>query len=474
MPTVLESVVPAGPSPSSRQSAASRIPWAWLVFGLAFFGLAAGADAAVQHGAPLWGLTLLCWALLQGLRIGPVSWFYAYMAVFFVLGCWFKVMVHHLVDYPYVEPVGNFNGSVAEWAEYYQFASLMAMALLVSRAVSWLVIGRSRTRPILQGRPVSAWAWLGLLLVAFVFYGINNVAAFFVTGVDAKVRLPFGLNAPLAFMALIGGALVVASLVDRDLRARARLSVGTAFVVLVFAAVASMSMASRAAVVMQGVPILLAAYYLQSRWGMHRISLKPVLLFAVAVAVVLVVVSLYRVRVFAGLSGGDSEMAAFFLIESASLVIDRWIGAEALMMAVAEPTRSFELFFRLLMENPAVGVDSIYQTLSGGKYGLLQGLTFLTLPGYFAVIGLTGQGLAIFGFTLLMMVLGLIYERVLATLLRQQTLPLALASAAVANALTQLSFPQLMLPFLFQMLVLCAALGAMSGSSPAAIRSQKS
>ncbi len=445
-----------------------------MAFCLMLLGLAGVADTAVQHGAPLWILTALSLALLQGMRVGPVSWFYAYMAVFFVLGCWFKVMVHHVVDYPYVEPVGNFNGSLAEWNEYYQFASWMALALLVARLGGVVLSSRSRERPIRQGQPVSPWTWGVLLAVAVVFYAINNQAAFFVTGVDAKVRLPMGLNAPLAFMALVGGALVVASLVDRDLRARAQLSVGTAFVVLVFAALASVSMASRAAVVMQAVPILIAAYYLQARWGLHRISLKPLLLFAVAVSVVLVVVSLYRVRVFAGLSGGDSEMAAFFLLESASLVIDRWIGAEALMMAVAEPTRSFELFSRLLTENPAIGVDSIYQTLSGGKYGLLQGLTFLTLPGYFAVIGLTGVPLAIFGLTWLMMTLGLAFERVLATLLRHQTLPLALASAAVANALTQLSFPQLMLPFLFQMLVLCGVLGIVFGAGRARAPAVKS
>ena len=210
---------------------------------------------------------------------------------------------------------------------------------------------------------------------------------------------------------------------------------------------------------MQAVPMLLGAYYLQSRWGRYRLSKWPVMMFALVLVLVLALVSVYRVKVFSGIGSVDSDMLAFFMLESGLLALDRWVGAEALMVAVSEPGRSTELFWRLMGEDPAIGVDSIYQQLSGGKYEFLQGLTFLTLPGYFGIIGLTGQLLLIFILTAMMVAAGLAYEWLIRRLLCQQVVPVALICAAVANALTQLSFPRLLGPFLLQMTFLAALLG---------------
>lgn len=424
--------------------------------------LAQQAGQAVQHGGWFWPFTMLNVLMLVVMRVTPVSWFYSFMAGFFVLGCWFKVMVHHIADYPYVEPAGNFGGSAAEWQEYYLFAGVIGLAILLARLLT-LPFAASRTVAesdyAYRAGAVRPSEWLALTVAALAFYVVNNLFAFFVTGVNAKLSLPFGLNAPLAFMALVGVALVLAVYVSRDVQACGRLRPGVAVAVLTITATASVSMASRAAIVMQAVPILMGAYYLQSRWQRVKLSKAPVLLFMAFVSVVLVAVSIYRVRVFSGASAGDSELMGFFLLESALLVVDRWVGAEALMVAVSEPTRSFELFWRLMSESPAIGADSIYQLLSGGKYELLNGLTFLTLPGYFGVIGLQGEVLVIFLIATLMVLLGLAYEGLMKWLLMDQVVPVALICASIANALTQLSFPMLLPPFLIQMTALAALLG---------------
>jgi hypothetical protein len=434
----------------------------WLGLLPAMLALAISAESSVNHGWLLWMLTAVSMGLLILMRVTTVSWFYSFMAVFYVLGCWFKVMVHHVTDLPYVEPSGNFSGAVSEWVEYYEFAIAIGLALLLTRLASLAFWGR-RPPHEMQARyaagPVTAPQWASLVGVAALFYLVNNLAAFFVTGVNARVTLPLALNAPLAFMALIGFAMVLAVYVARDVVERGRLTPGAAVTVLLVTSIASVSMASRAAIVMQSVPILLGAYYLQARWRQYRISKWPILLFLVALVVVLAVVSYYRVRVFSGVGSADSEMLGFFLLESGLLALDRWVGAEALMVAVSEPGRSMEMFWRLLNEDPAIGVDSIYQQMSGGKYEFLQGLTFLTLPGYFGIIGLTGQVLTIFSLTVLMMAAGLAYELLIRRLLRHQMVPVALICAAVANALTQLSFPRLLIPFLLQMTVLAAVLG---------------
>lgn len=434
----------------------------WVALMPAMLLLAAAAESTAGHGWRLWALTGVSMALLVLMRTTVVSWFYSFMAVFYVLGCWFKVMAHSASDLPYVEPAGNFSGSPAEWGEYYDFAIVIGLALLVARVLS-LMVGDHRKPHERQwdfrAGGVTGGQWGALVGVAALFYLLNNLAAFFVTGVNARISLPLGLNAPLAFMALIGFAMVLATYVARDVAVQQRMTPTTAFAILMVASIASVSMASRAAVVMQAIPILLAAHYLQSRWGKHKFGKLPVLMLGGFVALVLVAVSIYRVKVFSGVAGADGEMLGFFLLESGLLVVDRWVGAEAIMVAVAEPVRSMDLFWRLMAENPAMGVDSIYQQLSGGKYELLKGLTFLTLPGYFGVISLCGELFWVFVLVLAMMLIGLAFEAVVRRLLCHQMIPVALICGAVANALTQLSFPRLLGPFLLQMLLLAGLLG---------------
>ena len=290
--------------------------------------------------------------------------------------------------------------------------------------------------------------------MALAFYSVNSVFAFFVTGVDTRLVLPLALNAPIAFMALIGFAMAYSTYVSRDVVSKGFLDVYATLVVLTVSFVTSISMASRAAIAMQAIPILAAATYVQSTSGVRKVSLKPFILFGLVFLAVLAVVSIYRISVFYGGGVDDSELVIYFAIESAFLTIDRWIGAEALMVAVSEPSRSMSLFFALLMENPATGVNAIYPVLSGSGYASLDGLTFLSLPGYFGVLGLSGSLLFVFLSTFSMALFGMAFEGLITRILLRQVIPVALASAALANSLTQISFPYLVMPFVVQILAL--------------------
>jgi hypothetical protein len=206
------------------------------------------------------------------------------------------------------------------------------------------------------------------------------------------------------------------------------------------------------------VPMLIAASYVQSRIGTKAFGLRPLLLFAAFLLVVLVAVSIYRISVFSGSSTGNTELVAFFALETGLLVVDRWIGAEAIMVALSEPTRSVGLMIQLLQEDASRGNDGIYQSLAGSKYDFLQGLTFLTLPGYFGVFSLSGSGSVILFGAMALTIAGMWYERFLRWAFFDQAICVALVSAAIANAVTQLSFPRLLIPFMFQMSALVVAL----------------
>ena len=433
-----------------------RVTAYWVSLMLAALTLTYFADAKVSHGAYLWGFTILNLLLLRIIQIGRISWFFAFMAVFFFLGCWLKVVVHHIFDYSYVEPFGNFGGTEDEWHSYYLTAGLIGLALIAARSFIWIFEVGQKTLPIRQKQaiPVKTYEWISILTLAIIFYIINTQFAFFVTGVNAKLTLPFSLNAPLAFMALIGFAVVASTYLARDVAAAQELSAKSVVAVLLISAVASVSMASRAAIVMQAVPMLIAATYVQATIGSRTISIRPYLMFGAFLSGVLILVSIYRINVFSESSAEDTELLGSYALQTSMLFVDRWIGAEAIMVAIAEPSSSMNLAVNLFQEDPSIGSSSIYQVLSGGQYKFLDEFTFLTLPGYFGVLSLSGSSFAIFFGTLLLTLSGMLYEFFVRKILFEQVICVAVVSAALANSLTQLSFPRLFIPFLFQMTAL--------------------
>jgi hypothetical protein len=418
---------------------------AYSVFGMGF-------EAGLYYSL----LSIISAFLLGAIFLGGFSWFYLFLVIFFVLGVWLKVSVHHIFDYDYIEPVGNFQGSYDDWIAYYKMACIMAIAIFSSRFFC-LLIFKGRVSKVIarnfEKNVVSGYEWVLLLLGSGIFYFLNNQFAFFVTGVSPNVALPFGLNAPLSFMALLGVPMLVAMYVAKDVRARGFLDARVAVTVLLISFFASISMASRAAIVMQVVPILVAATYVQHCLGFRKLSLKPVFLFFVFLLAVLSAVSLYRIGLFSHGDGLGSATISSYVYESAFLFIDRWIGAEAIMVASSETSASPSLFYSIFMESPGVGVDAIYQVLSESKYNFIEGFTFLTLPGYFGVFGLSGSLPIIFLLTFFMVFLGAGLERFLMWNFYYQDIPIALVGAAMANSLTQMSFPWLVFPFFLQMLL---------------------
>lgn len=373
-----------------------------------------------------------------------------------------------------MEPVGNFDNTDDEWSAYYIGASCMALGLILARLFALILGGVSEAVGYSRGgvsegvgywrvnfKPVTNIEWCGLVLFSAIFYYFNNKYAFFVTGVHPRVVLPLSLNAPISFVALSGVPVFVALYISRDLLAVHSLRFRALFVLLLISTMASVSMASRAAVVMQVIPILVASnFVLTSRFG-KKVSLYPFLMLLVFLVLSIFLVSIYRISVYMG-GEVDSSNMYHYLIESLKLVVDRWVGAEAIMTSIAVDASSVELLFNLIQESPRVGVDAIYQVLSGGKYQFVDGFTFLTLPGYFGVLGLSGSFFLMFFGAFFITISGLFFESLLRCLLSGHTVVVALMCAFVANTITQLSFPVLLFPFFVQLVFVVIALSLLA------------
>ena len=451
--------------PSSFKLSFSSIPACFFVAVVLFSFF---SDSQELREPSYWAFSLISFLMLRSVLWSNFSWFYLFVVSFFSLGNWTKVSIHHMFDYEYIEPIGRFIGSRAEWESYYINASTMGVTIIFVKLISFVLLNRNLSAKdyqfeksklgLLKYKPVENTEWFFLISMAAIFYFFNNHFGFFVTGVDSKLVLPFSLNAPLAFMALIGIPLIFSLFVSRDVNAKGYLDIRAAFAVLCMSLFASISMASRAAVVMQIVPIFLAAVFVQYSMRVRRSSFKPFLLFLLFLIMVLVFVSIYRINLYTDHSVSDWDSLKFYAFESALLVVDRWVGAEAIMVAVAEPSRSLSLFYSLLTESSRQGVDSIYQKLSGSRYVFLDGLTFLTLPGYFGVLALSGSLVFISISLFLLVMSGVLLEKMFNHFFLGQHIPVALISAALANSITQMSFPHLLLPFVFQAVLLALLL----------------
>lgn len=423
-----------------------------LLFAMLF--VAGIGDTKVEHGINFWVFTVVTWLLLHSIAVAGFSWFYIFMAFFFFLGCWLKIVIHHIFNYAYIEPTGGFSGEAAEWNRYYLISISIALALISARYLYVLVFRRlgGNSGSWYEFRSVHRLEWIVLIGLLIVFYKLNNLFSIFVTGVNPKIILPFGLNAPLAFMASAGFAILVSIYISRDFLSNGRLTTRAVIVMLFFGFLASISMASRAAIVIQVLPVLLAASYLQIK-DKRDISLKPFFIFAIIFGFALVLVSLYRINVYMSESVYDKDLIVHYISETFGLVIDRWIGAEAIMVAVSEPDASLALMMKLLVEDPRVGSDAIYQVLSGEKYEASEIFTFLTLPGYVGVLALSGSVVATFIGGIVIMFLGLVFERFIRWATLRQTICVAVVCSLLANSLVQLSFPKLFLAFIFQLVV---------------------
>lgn len=428
----------------------------WILLLMVMLVITGVADLTVEHGLYLWIFSLVIWYLLRSIRSGGVSWFYMFMVVFFVLGVWLKVVFHHMFYYPFIEPTGGFEETIDQWKEYYIVSTLLAFAFVAAKKLYRLMFGIFRENLVCRGniKPVSWLEWISIVCVVAVFYAINNNFAFFVTGVNPKLVLPLSLNAPLAFMAVIGIAVVVSVYVSRDFYSNGYLTTSAAVVILFVSALASVSMASRAAIIMQGLPMLIAAMNLQVKYGTRKIDFKPIAIFGLVLGMVLILVSIYRINVFMSASALDEGLLEKYFNESLGLIVDRWIGAEAIMVGVSEGGASFHLMKDLVLEDPTQGSNAIYQILSGSKYKSQEGFTFLTLPGFVGILALSGSSLIVFLGSVIIFFSGLCFERFVRWAMFGQDICVAIVCAALANAITQISFPRLLIPFVFQMVVL--------------------
>lgn len=416
-------------------------------------------------------LTLSCLLLLLSIFFGKPQWFYSIFAGQFLLGVWIKVMVHRHLDSPYIEPTGRFSFSAEAWTEFTTYAAGAALGLVAGRILTVILTARkasARTATsacLLTAPRVSTSQWLLFVGSACCLYVLNEMFSLYVSGVNPKLTLPLGLNAPLSFMIFIGVPLAMCWLVSIDIRARGELTVSALLSVLTLLLVSSVSTASRAPLVTQALPILLAALLMQREMGRTPIRWTIFVTWALFLVSSLALVSVVRIFAYIDDAVLDADTALFYVEQTASLFLDRWLGAEAIMSAIGEGSKSLWLFAQLLVEDPAAGTDALYQQISDSPYTFSSEYTFATWPGFLGIVSLSGSVTLVLACSAAVVCFGQWLERAFEFLLGHQPVTVALAASTVSFWIYQTTVPRLFFPFMFQLLIFAGILGVLNRST---------
>jgi hypothetical protein len=165
--------------------------------------------------------------------------------------------------------------------------------------------------------------------------------------------------------------------------------------------------------------------------------------------------------------GGNVKLAAVKqsyedegpLTELRNLAVMRWVGLEGPMVMAGSPDMAgMDLFLDGLSEDPAAGIDGIYQLLSGDQYGTVEYYTFLTLPGPVGVASYSGSHFIVAAFLFVVVLAGHAVEWLMAKFTANIGAA-AVAGVSTAYITVQMGFPWTYFVFVVELVLAGAALG---------------
>lgn len=394
--------------------------------------------------------------LLNFIYIPRISIFIKFFVGLFVLGNWLKITLHGVIDYPYVEATGYFSGSSSQWDEYYLYSIVISLGILSASLLQYIISPAKSIAPRSHVKINKGNISYSLLLIPiFLIYALNWLFGFYRIGVARDLDLPLGLNAPASFLVYLGAPMLLAFYASLNVRKFGEVTVRALIVVAFISIIAAITTYSRATLFMLALPILLGMYKIAHHVNGRPQSIVGLLIVMIPTTVLtLLFVSIVRIFVFKGAESIDGSSMEFYLYESLGLFVDRWIGAEGLMVAVSSP-QSFDLFLKMLFEDPTIGVSGIYQFLAGSQYlnFNMDGMTFLTLPGFFALLSFSGNYFIVFLGITFSVLFGVLIDRIVFNIFPRTYTLHFLVAGSFAYHLSQMIFPRLLIPYLAQLIL---------------------
>jgi hypothetical protein len=314
-----------------------------------------------------------------------ISYSYLFLVIMLWLGFWFKLTLHLLLDYPYVEPVGMFYLVQSKWDDILIIASIGSVGVLMARLLcgflglsnSMVFKGSNFTVPLWYPK-VRKWIWGMVMLGCICLAIVNAVLVIFQVGLVPQTILPWPLNAVISWLLGFGVVMVIGTLLWWDIVMGRKISL-VVYIVLLEGVVFGVSILSRKLYVFHVIPVFLGMFYnrhLIPRWS-RKNTLAVCVVFLGFLMITNPLINLLRNHYY---SGAPIELTSVwpsnYLSKFARFAADRWIGLEGLMAVSANPNKGDELFMHALTERREIGEILSYQEISKSHYRFVDQTKF--------------------------------------------------------------------------------------------------
>lgn len=345
------------------------------------------------------------------------SYFYIFLAVFWLLGFWLKAVLHLIFSYDFVEPVGNFNGSAMTWDNVISVATVAIFALVLSRIIFILIFKTNDIQQMLVTHPKipsfykkhSKIVWWITIAIIFVIAELNAIFGLNQIGIVARYTLPFKLNIINAWVLDTGFVFWLAILLWWDFKLGKKIWLPLSIVIL-SGLLISYSLLSRGYFIYQAGSFLLPFATLRKNLRISYHLALVGLLFLVGILLTVHFVMQARDSIYP-LDHRPNTDAVYVATDDISssgkgnifvkLAVDRWVGLEGVMAVSSWPNLGKDLFFKAWSEN-AKNKDPLYTTVCNATSYLKRNhdnkekFSFASLPGIVAMLFYSGSQWLVF------------------------------------------------------------------------------
>jgi hypothetical protein len=362
----------------------------------------------------VFSFAFLC-LLISGL-IYRISYGYTFVTGMLFLGFWVKVTVHLWLNYGFRESTGAFDYSASSWDETLDIASYAALCITGTR-VLLSIIGLRSVKPLenIQDKPLKilSWyrnhriqLWISLLLFCVGITALNTALGIIQFGLVPRTILCWPLNAVISYIIGHGLSIVTAIFLWWDILIKKDIKYSVYFIIVI-AFISTISVLSRGAYIFQTLPQFFAAF---SNRKIINFSVKSIPLIAITFLMLLFLSNFtvnflrnnyYSTAEFShvpiperSINSASSTCFGKVINGVASLLVDRWIGIEGLMVLQAHSEKSHVLFIRGLQEHRKIGNETLYSSISKPKYYMVADKTkfqFSEIPGAIAFCFFSGK-----------------------------------------------------------------------------------
>lgn len=191
---------------------------------------------------------------------------YLFLVVALWLGFWGKITAHLILDYPYVEPIGQFDGSAAAWDDVLWVAIGASAGVMLGKLLFILmgkkysrVLGRDQAKVPRWYPAIRSWVWPFSLAVIVSIAAMNSILGIQQIGLVPRTILPWPLNALIAWQVSIGSALLLTVLLWWEVSLKKSISVSI-YALLLEAIISTATLLSRGVYIFHTIPQLFSLF----------------------------------------------------------------------------------------------------------------------------------------------------------------------------------------------------------------------